>query len=75
MRIEVDTHSAIRHLERRSSKTHEGPDMKPTIEMINPTAEQDPHPTTLETDNAQAGIVIGRTSAGPPPMTAPGRRS
>ena len=58
----LDTHPARRHLERKSSKTHEDPSMKPTIAMLTPTAKQDPHPTTLETDNAQAGIVIGRAS-------------
>ena len=36
--------------------------MKPTKEMLTPTAKQDHHPTTLETDNAQAGRVIGRAS-------------
>ena len=54
--------SAIRHGEKKSSKTHEDPDMKPTKEMLTPTAKQDHHPTTLETDNAQAGRVIGRAS-------------
>ena len=40
----LDTHPAIRHLERKSSKTHEDPSMKPTTEMLTPTAKQDPHP-------------------------------
>jgi hypothetical protein len=62
MRLKLDTHPAIRHLERNSSKTNEDPNMGPAIKMLTPTAKQAPHPTTLDTDNAQAGTFIGRTS-------------